>query len=380
MGGFDIFSSKIGADGEWNKPTNMGYPLNTVDDDVFFQPMADGRRAFYSSEKDGGYGKKDIYLVDLPRDIAESAVAVLKGFIIGEDGKELPPDLKVIVTNLKNGEKAEYRPRMRDGGYLAVLSPCTNYTIEYFQGQERIKQDAISVPCENQFMEIEREVYLISAGLFDEKPKEEPAPAPVVDPKKDTPKKDTPKKDTPKKDTPKKDEPKKDEPKKEEPKVVAPVEVAPTTEPTAPVDLVYDAKNPIKTQFFEDLGFAEFSRFFVYDFTDFGKTEVKFQQFCKNVKKITDKKGAVKITIEASASNVPSSRFKTNQELATWRNKTAEQQVRDELTELGLTEGKDFVFGEPIKLVQGKKYENDAQKSRVIYEQSQYIKIKCVLQ
>jgi hypothetical protein len=53
MGGFDLFSSKVGTDGEWTKPENMGYPLNTVDDDVFFQPMADGRRAYYSSQKDG---------------------------------------------------------------------------------------------------------------------------------------------------------------------------------------------------------------------------------------------------------------------------------------------------------------------------------------
>jgi hypothetical protein len=89
--------------------------------------MADGRRAYYSSQKDGGYGLKDIYLIDLPQQ-QESQLAVLKGFIIGEDGVELPADLKVVVTNMKTGEKSEYRPRMRDGGYLAVLSPCTSTT------------------------------------------------------------------------------------------------------------------------------------------------------------------------------------------------------------------------------------------------------------
>jgi hypothetical protein len=201
MGGFDIFSSKLGPDGEWSKPENLGYPLNTVDDDIFFQPMADGRRAYYASEKDGGYGKTDIYLVDLPKEISESAVAVLKGFIIGEDGKELPADLKVIVTNLKNNEKSEYRPRMRDGGFLAVLSPCTNYEIEYFIGLDRIKQDAISIPCENVFMEIEREVFIIDTkATSKEEPKvEEPVKKdePAVTDNKDqgNVKKDKPKKD-----------------------------------------------------------------------------------------------------------------------------------------------------------------------------------------
>jgi hypothetical protein len=38
MGGFDIFYSRLGDDGLWGLPVNMGYPLNTVDDDVFFIP------------------------------------------------------------------------------------------------------------------------------------------------------------------------------------------------------------------------------------------------------------------------------------------------------------------------------------------------------
>jgi tetratricopeptide (TPR) repeat protein len=364
MGGFDVFSSKYGADGEWSRPTNMGYPLNTVDDDVFFQPMADGRRAYYSSEKDGGYGKKDIYLIELPREITESAVAVLKGFIVGEDGKDLPADLKIVITNLKSGEKSEYRPRLRDGGYLAVLAPCTNYQLEYFQGMERIKQDAISVPCDNVFMEIEREVYLISEGLT-------PGSVPITD---DEPEVTTPKKEEPAVKDVKKDTPEKTQQPKEE--VTKPEEIA---TPAEPIDLAYDPKNPIKIQYIEAKGYAEFSRFFVYDFTDFGKTEVKFQLFAKNIKKIIEKKGPVVVTIESSASNVPSSRFKTNIELSTWRNKTAEQQVRDEMKELGFEEGKDYTFGEPVKLVQGKKYENDAQKNKTLYEPYQYIKIRCEL-
>ncbi len=331
MGGFDLLSSKLGGDGEWMTPVSLGYPLNTVDDDVFFQPMADGRRAYYSSQKDGGYGLKDIYLVDMPQ-AAESQLAVLKGFIIGEDGVELPPDLKVVITNLKTGEKSEYRPRMRDGGYLAVLNPCTNYHLDYYQGRDVIKQDDVIVPCENMFMELEREVYLLP--LATSKP---------------------------------------NEPVEEVEEVYVPVTEKPKEEKQ---ELGYDPKNPIKTQYLEELGYAEFSRYFVYDSKDFGVKEVKFQEFIRDIKKLIDLKKKVTIVVESSASYVPSSKFKNNEELTAWRNQTATDQITGELVKLGYKLGEHFTYGTPVKLVQGKKYENDAKENKAIYEQFQYIKIK----
>lgn len=324
MGGFDIFYCTLGADGEWGSPVNMGYPLNTVDDDVFFVPMADGRRAYYSSQKDGGYGLKDIYLVELPEVANESKLAVLKGFIIGEQGKELPSDLRILVTNNKTGEVTEYRPRMRDGGFVAILQPCNGYHIEYIKGKEIFHEDYINVPCESSYQEIEKEVYLMPVNLG-------PIAPPVV-------------------------EKPKEEPKKEEPKKF-------DFDPAHPVNVIADDAQ------------AHFSRYFVYDAGEYGVQEEKFIEFIKGVKRIVEVKGKATILVESSASNVPSSRFKNNQELTAYRNKTATEQVVQELTKLGLVKGKDYVFAEPRKLVQGKKYENDAQKNIRLYEEWQYIKI-----
>lgn len=47
---FDIFTTELQEDGTWSAPQNMGYPLNTVDDDAFFVTTADGRRGYFSSE------------------------------------------------------------------------------------------------------------------------------------------------------------------------------------------------------------------------------------------------------------------------------------------------------------------------------------------
>lgn len=357
MGGFDIFVSKLGEDGEWGVPQNLGYPLNTVEDDIFFVPMADGRRAYYSSSKDGGYGLKDIYLVDMPDETNESSLAVLKGFIIAPEGEELPEDLRIVVTNLKNGEVMEYRPRKRDGGYLAILSPCTGYHVDYYKGAEVIKKDDINVPCESKFEEINREVFLVPVTMG-EKPKPKP-----VEPVKPEPVKPEPK-----------PEPVKPQPK---PEPVKEVEPEPAQVVPAPfTDFKYDPKDPINREFNEKEAYAQFSRYFVYDFHEFGVEEKEFTSFIGDVKKIIDLGKKPVIVVESSASNVPSSRFKNNQELTAWRNKTATDQIRTELKKLGMKEGVNYTFGTPVKLVQGKKYENDAQKNRLLYEEFQYIKIK----
>jgi tetratricopeptide (TPR) repeat protein len=64
MGGYDIFRSELQGNGLWGKPQNIGYPLNTPDDDIFFCPTAGGRGGYMSmTRRDQGAGKQDIYLV-----------------------------------------------------------------------------------------------------------------------------------------------------------------------------------------------------------------------------------------------------------------------------------------------------------------------------
>lgn len=62
MGGFDIFVSEKDENGKWSTPKNLGFPLNTVDNDVFYVPTADGTRGYYASESGGS---SNIYLARL---------------------------------------------------------------------------------------------------------------------------------------------------------------------------------------------------------------------------------------------------------------------------------------------------------------------------
>jgi hypothetical protein len=66
MGGYDIFYSTLLDSGKWSVPLNMGYPMNTTDDDIFFTPIRDGSFAYISRYYPAdNYGKTDIYHIEL---------------------------------------------------------------------------------------------------------------------------------------------------------------------------------------------------------------------------------------------------------------------------------------------------------------------------
>lgn len=63
IGGYDIFRSSLNRDGSWSSPQNIGYPVNTTDDDLFYYPWHNARIGYVSLNRDGGYGREDIYAV-----------------------------------------------------------------------------------------------------------------------------------------------------------------------------------------------------------------------------------------------------------------------------------------------------------------------------
>lgn len=63
MGGYDIFRSKRQEDGSWSSPENLGYPVNTPDDELFYITDRTGRYGYYSTIREGGMGAKDLYRV-----------------------------------------------------------------------------------------------------------------------------------------------------------------------------------------------------------------------------------------------------------------------------------------------------------------------------
>lgn len=65
IGGYDIFYSELKQDGSWSEPVNVGYPLNTTDDDLFYFPGKDYNTGYVARYEDDSYGKDDIYKVTI---------------------------------------------------------------------------------------------------------------------------------------------------------------------------------------------------------------------------------------------------------------------------------------------------------------------------
>ena len=160
MGGFDIYLSQLNGENKFSEPENLGYPLNTVDDDVFFILNASGKRGYYSSAIEGGFGEKDIYVVEFDL-VYIQPVAVLKGFIYPKKGEPLPDNILIFVTDLtEGGDPKEYRPNALTNSYVLDLQPCHEYYIDYRLDGETFHEFTTQVPCEAGIENINHEIYI----------------------------------------------------------------------------------------------------------------------------------------------------------------------------------------------------------------------------
>ena len=97
MGGFDLFMSRRGEDGQWQQPVNLGFPINTSGDEINFFVAADGKTAFVSSQREGGNGGYDIYTFELPEEIRSDSA----NYLATVDVVELAPGDAVVLQNIQ---------------------------------------------------------------------------------------------------------------------------------------------------------------------------------------------------------------------------------------------------------------------------------------
>ena len=126
MGGYDIFKSALlePEGNAWTVAQNMGYPLNTVNDDIYFCLSDDGTTGFFSSERAGGSGAQDIYQVTFPTNQLDF-VAVLG---VVTDAMDEPLRAKITLIDLTQGEThGVYNTNGNTGRYLMVVEPGRRY-------------------------------------------------------------------------------------------------------------------------------------------------------------------------------------------------------------------------------------------------------------
>lgn len=155
MGGFDIFFSIMDEEGKFSEPFNIGYPINTPDDDVFYVTSPDGKRSYYSSFKEGGYGDKDIYMITIPES-QEKNVVLYKGQFIPAQGESLPDDISIVVTDKETGDiVGVYKPQ-KNGNFVFILKPGKEYNISYEANGEKFYEDEIYAEKDAIYKEIQK--------------------------------------------------------------------------------------------------------------------------------------------------------------------------------------------------------------------------------
>jgi len=127
MGGYDIFKSTFDESGKFEEPVNLGSPINTVDDDIFFVMNTDASKAYFSSEREGGFGLQDIYTASFP--IKTPPLNVYNIHIVDESSTVIK-DAEMKVINLDNESTyGIYRPNDRTGKILLISEKNKEYRI-----------------------------------------------------------------------------------------------------------------------------------------------------------------------------------------------------------------------------------------------------------
>lgn len=158
IGGYDIFVSHK-VQGQWSKPENMGYPINTPYDDFFFASTANGKFAYIASNRSGGKGGYDIYrvtfwgpektpmvdiedylLASIIMPMKESSVeesvtvnkksfTVFKGITI-DDRTKKPVEAEIVITDNSTGKEIEtFVTNSATGKFIITLNSGKNYGI-----------------------------------------------------------------------------------------------------------------------------------------------------------------------------------------------------------------------------------------------------------
>jgi hypothetical protein len=141
MGGYDVFYSTMLPNGEWSVPLNVGYPFNSTDDDLFFKPINQGYEGYMAKEIPGGFGKQDIYRIEIFSNDHPRKFLVRGNVKVADLINNMNDSVKISAMNIKNPNQTikvysnpstgEYEFQLPQGDY--------QFTYEGSGGEKAVK-------------------------------------------------------------------------------------------------------------------------------------------------------------------------------------------------------------------------------------------------
>ena len=121
MGGYDIYYARMDDNGTWQKPVNIGYPINSKYDDVGFFVSTDGKYGYFGSNNmSEGLGGWDFYSFELYEEARPEKVLFVKGTVKNEQDDK-PVEAKIEIKNLTTKEIKEIPIDQETGEYVAAI-------------------------------------------------------------------------------------------------------------------------------------------------------------------------------------------------------------------------------------------------------------------
>ena len=122
----DLFVVRKLADGKWGTPENLGYPINTIGDEGSMVVDADGKTAYYSSDRSDTKGGLDIYTFELRKDLRPLKTLWVKGKVYDKNTKAGLPST-VVLTDVNTRVTVSKLQTDEDGNYLITLPEGKDY-------------------------------------------------------------------------------------------------------------------------------------------------------------------------------------------------------------------------------------------------------------
>ena len=122
----DLFFSKKINDSTWSKPENLGYPINTIDDEGSLIVAADGKTGYYASEGIDSKGGLDLYSFELREDMRPPKTLWVKGKVFDANTKNGLPS-SVELTDINTRQLLSKVQTDEEGNYLTTLPVGKEY-------------------------------------------------------------------------------------------------------------------------------------------------------------------------------------------------------------------------------------------------------------
>ncbi|WP_375435843.1 OmpA family protein [uncultured Hymenobacter sp.] len=159
MGGYDIFKSEYDSIAKrWGRPENMGYPVNTPDDDTYYRLSPDGSYAYLSSYRIGGYGEKDIYTINYIKN------ATIRGRVFSLRDSTVIPGVELVFSGTQADKTAlSYRDVTKPltGDYQVSVLSGRSYQVAVTKDGTNIITEEFAVPIStNDSTVVEKNFYV----------------------------------------------------------------------------------------------------------------------------------------------------------------------------------------------------------------------------